>query len=259
VTTALSDEFTDPTPQLMSTSQVNCQVAEYGGLVVATKKLALTSFTSISDNMMKLVADQAAKSVDALIATVINAGSNVIYAGGQTARTGLDYADVLTPALVKRAARFLEVKDAPTFADGTYVGIVHPSVKHDLTNQSDWTDVMKYAAPERQYRNEIGMLHNVRFVESTAAKCFADSGSSGGTSSGAPSSEVADIYSTLIFGSDFYGIVPLANLEFRAGLDPANLLQRKYFAGWYILFNSLILQQDFGIRIESGTTIYTEG
>lgn len=258
ISSVLPNEYDDPTPQLMSTSQVSCQVQEYGGLVVATKKLALTSFTAIPPAMMKLVADQAAKSIDALIASVMNAGSNVVYANGKAARTELSYSDTLTPALVKRAARFLETKDAPTFADGTYVGIVHPSAKHDLTNHSEWTDVMKYSSPERQYTNEIGRLYNVRFVESTAAKVFADSGSSGGTSSGAPSGEVADVYSTLIFGSDFYGIVPLAGLEFRAGQDPANLLGRKYFAGWYILFNSLILQQDFGVRLESGATLYSE-
>ena len=259
-TTALTDEYTVPTGQSLSVSQSTGTIAEYGDAVYWTGLLDKTALGGIPDEIIALLGEQAGESIDEIVRDVLVAGTNVIYAGGRTARTELRYSDTLTPALVRQVKRFLERRNAPTFASGDYVAIVHPDVVYDLTGDSSWETYAEYAGSTNIFNGEIGRLYGVRFVRSTKAKIFAYSGSSGGTSSGAPSGDVADVYGTVFLGQNAYGLTELAGgaLSFNViSPIPTDVHKRTSVAGWYVIMCSKIIQQDFMVRVESGATVFT--
>ena len=66
------------------------------------------------------------------------------------------------------AVRALKKQNAPKI-DGWYVGIIHPDIAYDLTEDEEWKDWHRYTKPENAYQNEIGEIGGVRFLESTVA------------------------------------------------------------------------------------------
>jgi N4-gp56 family major capsid protein len=260
-TTALTDEYTQPTGQSLSVSQVTGTIAEYGNAVYWSGLLEKTALGGIPDEVITLLGEQAGESIDEIVRDVLVAGTNVFYAGGRTTRTGIRYSDTITPALVRRAKRFLERRNAPTFPSGDYVAIVHPDAVYDLTGDTDWETFSEYAGSTQIFNGEIGRLYGVRFVRSTKAKIFADSGSSGGTSSGAPSGDVADVYATLFLGQNAYGLTELAGGALSMNVIspiPTDVFKRTSVAGWYLIMCSTIIQQDFMVRLEHGATVFTD-
>ena len=120
----------------------------------------------------KLLADQAALSLDTISRNALNAGMNVQYANSKTSRGALASTDKLTFAEIKTAVRNLKRKNVKPFADGFYHAIVHPDVVHDLTADTMWVDVAKYQDKVKTERYELGTIYKVKFFESTNAMVF---------------------------------------------------------------------------------------
>ena len=109
----------------------------------------------------------------------IVAGTGVMYADKVasdgtvteiTSRASLDGDCKLTADMVAKAATYLEKNNTPTWEDGCYMAIIHPSVAHDLRRDPDWVDAHKYSATKEIFNGELGELHGIRFVKSTNAK-----------------------------------------------------------------------------------------
>jgi hypothetical protein len=118
----------------------------------------------------KLLADQAALSLDTISRDAICSGYNVLFAGSATNRMDIAATDVLSYAAIKKAVRALKRKNAKPFPDGFYHAIVHPDSVHDLTADSMWTDVTKYQDKAKVEAYELGTIYKVKFFESTNAK-----------------------------------------------------------------------------------------
>ena len=196
LTTALAEGVT-PDGQSLSAKGITATVAQYGGYVTLSDMIQLTAIDNHVVQATKLCASQAGRTLDTITREVLAAGTNVQYAGGKTSRAAITAADVLTVDLVKKAVRFLETQDAPKI-NGYYVGIIHPYVKYDLMKDPDWKYPHQYVDTENIYRNEIGELYGVRFVQSSRAKVFKAAGASS-----------ADVYATLILGDDAYGVTEI--------------------------------------------------
>lgn len=247
LTTALTEGVT-PDGQSLSAKGITATVAQYGGYVTLSDMIQLAAIDNHVVQATKLCASQAGRTLDTITREVLAAGTNVQYAGGRTSRTALTAADVLTVDLVKKAVRFLETQDAPKI-NGYYVGIIHPYCKYDLMKDTDWKYPHQYTDTENIYRNEIGELYGVRFVQSSRAKVFKKAGASS-----------ADVYATLILGDDAYGVTEIEGGGLQHIVKPlgsagtADPLDQRSTVGWKATKVAKILVPQYMVRIESGAT-----
>ena len=245
ITSALT-EGTTPDGQALDVSNLTATVAQYGGYVKVTDLLQLTAIDPVITEATALIASQAGRSLDTVTREILAAGTNVLYSGGQSARASLTSSHLLTVADVRKAVRILEHNDAPKI-DGFYIGIIHPDEKYDLMSDSTWVDWQKYTSPEKMYKNEIGQIAGVRFVESTEAKIFEEGGASD-----------ADVYATIIFGKDAYGTTEVegGGLEtiIKSKEQAGGPLNQYSTIGWKATKVAKILVQNYIVRVESGCT-----
>lgn len=172
-------EGVTPTGRKMEFTAMTAEVKQYGDYVEISDVLDLTAVDPVLSVATVQLGDQAGATLDTVTREVLNAGTSVIYGpanksarylltGGEAAADDNDYMNV---RLVKQAARRLKVNLASKI-DGYYVGIIHPDISFDLTDDPAWVDVKTYCDPDDMYEGEIGRLYGVRFVETTEAKIF---------------------------------------------------------------------------------------
>lgn len=164
-------EGVTPDGQKMSMSVITAHIDQYGGYVETSDILQLTAIDNINSQAIEQIARQAHRSIDTLDRDVMCAGTNVIYAGGKSARASLDGTCTLKVDDIKRAVRQLKVMNAEPY-DSDYVAIIHPDVTYDLTNDPEWKYPHQYVDTGEIYSGEIGRIAGVRFVETTEAKKF---------------------------------------------------------------------------------------
>lgn len=254
LTSPLTEGVT-PDGQSLSAKGLTATVAQYGGYVTLSDIIQLTAIDNNVVQATKLCASQAGRTLDTITREVLAAGTNVQYAGSKTSRSALTAADVLSVDLIKKAVRFLETQDAPKI-NGYYVGIIHPYAKYDLMKDPDWKSPHTYTDTENIYRNEIGELYGVRFVQSSRAKVFAKAGATPSGTGAVP----VDVYATLILGDDAYGVTELEGGGLQHIVKPlgsagtADPLDQRSTVGWKATKVAKILVPQYMVRIESGAT-----
>ena len=190
------EEGVTPDGQNISVTAITAEAVQYGGYVVMSDKLELTSIDNVVVEAVELIGRQAGLTLDTITRNILNSGNNVMYCpkGDGTAvasRSALDATCKLNVAAVRKAAALLKGVNAPKI-DGSYVAIIHPYAAHDLMSDPSFIDITKYGASERLFEGEIGKIAGVRFVESSEAKVFADG-----------------VYSTLFMGANAYGVTEI--------------------------------------------------
>lgn len=165
-------EGVTPDGQALDTYVITSTVKQYGAYVCLTDFIMQTAIDPMAEEALKLIAQQGALSMDSVTREIINSGTNVQYGDGTVAsRSALTASDKLTVLAIRKAVRTLKRENAPMI-NGNYVAIVHPDVAFDLMSDSTWVEWQKYTSPEHMYKNEIGQIAGVRFVETTEAKVF---------------------------------------------------------------------------------------
>lgn len=253
VTEPLTEGVT-PDGQAMSMKTVEATVKQYGGYVALSDMVQLTAIDNLLVQATKTIASQAGRTLDTITREVLNAGTVVQYAEGQVeSRSALYYTSAddncnLTVDAVKRAVRYLENQDAPRI-DGWYIGIIHPDCKYDLTRDPEWRAPHEYVDTDHIYSGEIGELYGVRFVQASRAKKFAGEGASG-----------ADVYATLIFGADAYGVTEITGGGLQHIVKPlgsggtADPLNQRGTVGWKATKTAEILVPQYIVRVETTAT-----
>lgn len=232
-------EGVTPDGQSLTVSVIESTVNQYGGYITLSDMLLLTAIDNNMVQATKLLGNQAGATLDTITREVLNGGTNVIYAGGVTSRDAL--ADNLTVMDVKKAARALKTQNADKIGD-SFVGIIHPDVSYDLTNDPKWEAVKTYD-PEDWYEGEIGRIHGVRFVETTEAKIF-----EGG------------VYSTLVLAENAYGVTDIEGgglqhiVKQLGSAGTADPLNQRATVGWKATKTAERLVEQFMVRIESKCT-----
>lgn len=175
LTTPLTEGVT-PDGQTLSVSKVEATVAQYGGYVTLSDMYLLSAIDNNLVYATKLLGNQAGATLDTITREVLNGGTNVVYAGDNASRAGLIAQKSITPedvvlkvSDIKKAVRALKVQNAQKIGD-SYVGIIHPDVTFDLTNDPEWKYPHQYVDTDEIYSGEIGRIAGVRFVETTEAK-----------------------------------------------------------------------------------------
>jgi N4-gp56 family major capsid protein len=98
----------------------------------------------------------------------------------------------------------------------------------------------------------------VRFCMSTFAKIFADAGANKGSGHASTTGVKEDVYATLMFAENAYGIVPMNGHAMENIVKPlgsagtADPLNQRATSGWKAYTNTIILNDAFMTRLECG-------
>ena len=260
-TSALSEGIT-PTGSQLSITDITAQISQYGDYVTVTDVVDFSSPDAVLTEAAQILGDQAGDTLDQLCRNIVVAGTSVSYANG-TERDDIAATHKITAALIKKAVRTLKKNKARTITSmvnastgistepvaPAYIGIVHPNTTYDLKGESTFIPVEKYSRTSDIMEGEVGKLDEVRFIESTNAAVFAGEGASG-----------VDVYGTIIFGTDAYGITRISGEAMKNIVKPlgsagsADPLNQRQTSGWKATFVAKILNNDFITRIEHGVT-----
>ena len=247
LTTPISEGVT-PDGQSLTMSTIEATVAQYGGYITLSDILLLTAIDNNLVQATKLLGAQAGATLDTITREVLNGGTNVIFSGGKEGRSDLDATSLLTVDDIKKAVRLLKNQNAEQI-NGSWVGIIHPDIAYDLTNDPAWKDVKTYSDPSDIYEGEIGKIYGVRFVETTEAKIIAGAGAGGRA-----------VYSTLILGDNAYGTTEISGgglqhiVKQLGSAGTGDPLDQRATAGWKATKVAERLVENYMVRIESGST-----
>lgn len=265
-TTPLTEGET-PAATSLSYTDISVTVAEYGAYVTLTGFLLLTTLDNRLMDVSAQLGEQAGKTLDTLARDIYNAGSNKIYSDASNpqvnaARTDVSATDVLSYKDLDRAILALKNADVEMISEMVsadpayntspipecYIAIVHPEVgiRLNSTDFPGYVPVEKYAGRTSVMEGELGSYKNIRFVETTNAKIFSAAGNGG-----------IDVYSTLVFGRDAFGVTRISGAAMQNIIHPvgsagtSDPLNQRSTSGWKATFAACILQQLFVVRIES--------
>lgn len=250
--TALTEGVT-PNGQYIDVSTLTAEVSQYGGFVTLSDMLELAAIDPMIVRATRLIASQAGRTLDTVTRNAITAGTNVMYAPAGsttvTARTGVADTSLMTLDVIRKARLQLRRYNAPTF-DGAYVAIIHPDVALDVRQLSGWIEVVKYGAPERIYKGEIGMIEGVRFIENTEARIFAQAGASS-----------VNVYATMFVGAGAYGTTEITGgglqhfVKQKGSAGTEDPIDQRSTVGWKATKVSKILVPEYLLRVESSASL----
>ena len=181
-----------PTGSDFGMTKIEADVNQYGDYTTVSDRLKMESFDDVIFGATEEMGAAMGETRDTLTRNAISAGNSVWYAGGKTARNQLTADDVMTEALVNKAATWLKRNGVPKI-NGSYISLIHPCVAEDLRNSEGWKRVHEYSSAKEIFNGEIGELHGIRFIETNNALVTKD-GANG-----------VSVFHTLFFGKDAYG------------------------------------------------------
>lgn len=267
--TALSEGVTPATVQLSKTD-ITATIDQYGNVVELTDMLIFTNVDPILTETAEILGENSGESLDELIRNVLIAGTNASYSTGLLRTTVVD---LITTAQLDKALRImsnnLAKRHTSIIKAGTGVGtspirpaywaIVHPDVKFTLENLTGYESVETYASQGSIAEGEIGAYKNLRFVESTKAKIWTGAGALSTTVKN--TAGTADVYATLIFGTDAYGITELRGeglkniVKSLGSAGTADPLDQRSTSAWKATIVTKILNDAFMLRLETAAAL----
>lgn len=257
-TTALTEGVT-PAGSTLAITDVSASVSEYGDFVTLTNRLLDQTLDPVVTAATDVQGEQAGQSLDQICRDVLVTGTTVQYASTATTRATVTSTMKISAAEVREAVRTLKINNARKLkemispsngidtipVDSCFVAVVHPRTVYDLKGDTDFVPVEHYPSQAGVLPGEVGKLDEIRFVETTHGKVFTGLGSGG-----------IDVYGTLIFGSDAYGVTRIAgkgleNITKQLGTGgTADPLNQRATVGWHAYFTSKILNENWILRLE---------
>lgn len=157
---------------LPATTTLDVSQQELGRVVLPTRKLSLMTLADVDPWIANAVSFNMAMTLDAGIAGVLDAGTNVIResAGALSttaAKSTITTTDTLKGRDIRYAVTKLRASNVAT-RGGMYTAYVHPEVSHDLrteTGNNIWRTPNEYQNIQSLYAGEIGAWEGVRFIE----------------------------------------------------------------------------------------------
>lgn len=256
-TTPITEGVTPQGNKLEATA-MEATVEQYGDYIEHSDMLELTAVDPAINTSVKLLSDQAGRTLDTITRDVLATNPHVIYAskvgaGGTetpvSSRSTLDATAKIKVKDIQKAVAFLRGNNAPTIDGTNYAAFIHPYAEFDLMNDPRWENIQDYATPENRLKGEIGRIAGCRFVESTEAKIW--------NSEDDNCPEGVAVFGTTIVGSEAYGETEITGgglqtivkqVGSSGSSDPMN--QRGSVA-WKATHVAEILVDIYMVRIES--------
>lgn len=251
-------EGVTPDGRKISVRAKTADVEQYGDYVPYTDVIDLTAIDPMVLEITRLIADQAARTLDSITRDAIAAGTQVNYVNNRLSRATLTTSDKIDVDTIVRAATLLKRGNTPKIGGTDYVGIIHPDVAYDLMRDPEFIEWQKYTTSDKLFKGEIGKLGGVRFVETTEAKIWNDNTCPvKSAASGDNPATYYSVYSTLIVGANAYATTKVTGGGLQQIIKPigyADPLNQKGTIGWKAMKVSEILVDAYMVRIESLST-----
>ena len=270
-TTPLS-EGVPPSSTDPSYTDVTATIATYGAYIEYSDDVELTNPDPLLTEFNELLGEQSGETIDLLRRDVLVTGTNIQYQTG-SARASQNAA--LTIATLRTVLRTMErnkVKYITSVLSGSpnvgsdavpmsYVAIVHPDTALDVRQMTGFVGIEDYGQMRPIHESEIGAIPaiRVRFLLNPNAKKWTGAGQ--GSTTMVNTTSVADVYATLIFGMNAFGIVPLrgaaltSHLKARGTGGTSDPLDQVGTTGWKAKTTTKILNDNFMIRVEHCATV----
>ena len=224
-------------------TQVAVTLQEYGSAVTTTKKLNLTSFNDVDSALADIIAYNAADSIDSVVASVLTAGSNAIYAGYTATNTaGITANALITVSDIRQAVTELRTNKALPRIGELYAAYLHPRQTADLraeTGTGGFQELSKYVDRTPFVAGAVGVIEGA-FVVETPRVPYATNGTT-------------NVYKAVVAGRE--ALAEAMGQDISTVIGPQiDALRRFHTIGWYYFGGWSLLRQAALYRIESAAT-----
>ncbi len=219
-------EGVNPDPMQWSKEDKTATVDLYSAYTELTEEVDLYNPDPVLTIATEEIGQCKSESIDIVDRDILNAGTSVFRGGAVGARTSIvtkvttAELDKIVRAMKNNKAKFFKnmIKAATgigtTPIRPTYLCITHPDVIYDLEQLTGWVPVSQYASQGDVNEFEVGAYKNLRFIESTQAKIWANGGGAiGSTGCKSTGGSLLDIYSILIFSPEAYTVIDFEGFE----------------------------------------------
>ena len=262
-------EGVTPSPTVMAVTDVIATLSQYGTFVSLSDMVSWTNQDPVVTEATDVLGDQAGTTIDQARRDVLVAGTNVAYAAGAASR--LTTIAAVTGADLDKVIRFLKGQNAKFMKEGlsssenvgtgavrkAFIGIIHPDVEYDLEQIVGYRATSDYGSMDGVMEDEVGAYKNIRFVTSTNAKIFTSASTSTSSGKKGASVNLNDVYASLFFGDNAYGISPLSGESMNTyvkqlgSAGSADPLDQRSTVGWKATTATTRLNEAWMIRLES--------
>ena len=259
-----------PDGGLVSTTEVDFTLEQFGDYLKYTDKVSLTQKDPFLSEFVKLNSEQAKLTIDIIRREAFVAGTQVRREGGAASRAAIDdIMDTDDLKVVERALLDNQCEYMSMFVDAqkgyattptrpAFFCISHTDAKSDIEDMTGFLSVEKYQQATKTYPSEIGQVGNFRFLITNKAKKWADTGGNAATNSTkyTTASSSCDVYATLVFSEHAVAVSDLAGEGLRSiikskdGGGPLNPLNQFGTVGWVSWLAQGILDETRLYRIE---------
>lgn len=271
-TTPLTEGVT-PTGKKLANKDYTVQLNQYGDFVEFSDVIQdiHEDYPALLKELMDILGESAALTVEQLRFNVLKAGTNVYYANGAN-RAAVN--TPITLALQRRITRSMKrqnasyissvLKSSPAYntqpIESCFVALVHPDVENDIRDMDGFISTKHYASTT-PFEGELGTVEDVRYVRSTVIEPWADAGGLDGDTVLSTTGTNADVYPILYIARDAFGVVALRGKSVAqimvvqpkaAAGDP---LGQRGTAGWKLWNATVILQDAFLVRAEVAASV----
>lgn len=263
-------EGSPPSDSALNITTVTATIQQYGAWVKLSDLFIHQSIDPTWTQTSELLGENAGMTIHTVLINVLAGGTNVRYASTATSRGTVTAAMPVTSTEIKKMVRALRRAKVKPYPDGFFHGLIHPDTEYDIISDSEWKTPAQYGAGIAKdggpdiLKSEVGSIFDVRFMTSTDAPVFSGEGLAG-----------VDVYGTFIFGPAWFGVRDLsaqpmpnqgsgqpnsASVQLHTvpmtpdGATRDDPLNQFATAGWKVSFVGKILQQERGVRLESGAT-----
>jgi len=236
-------EAEDPTPILISKTDLSASVKEYGAATKISSWMKFTGLGQDQQNIADVLLDNMRLTLDTLCRDVVaGVASSTTCSNGSPTTTLINKTDIDTVVinlLAENAAMIRpEIKAGPN--QGTspiraaFIGISHVLNRTRISNVSGFKHVVNYASASDRYEGEFGSTGDVRWLLTTNARV------------------VSTNYHNIIMAKDFFGNVKIDGssadkpLIYTPPDRTGSPLHRFSYLGWLANYAAKILNDNFG-------------
>ena len=245
-TTTLTEASDVSSIALGNPNQITVTLNEYGSAVTTTKKLNMTSFNDVDAALADIIAYNAADSIDAVVASVLTGGSNVIYAGTATTTNTITSAMKMSVQDIREAVTELRTNKALPRIGELYAAYLHPRQTADLraeTGTGGFQALTQYVDRTPFVAGAVGVIEGAFVVETPRVPFAAN----------ALTPTPVNVYKAVVAGREALAEAQGQDISTVVG-PQIDALRRYHTIGWYYFGGFNLLRQAALYRIETAAT-----
>jgi N4-gp56 family major capsid protein len=226
-------------------NQVTVTLNEYGSAVTTTKKLNLTSFNDVDTALADIIAYNAADSIDAVVASVLTSGTNIIYAGTATTTNTITSSMLISVSDIRQAVTELRTNKALPRIGELYAAYLHPRQTADLraeTGTGGFQELSKYTDRTPFVAGAVGVIEGAFVVETPRVPFAANT-----------QSPAVNVYKAVVAGRE--ALAEAQGQDISTVIGPQiDALRRFHTIGWYYFGGFNLLRTAALYQIQTSAT-----